>query len=339
MNFRWQIIVTLLLITGATGCSRFRELTRRDYALLRDPFTSRSSAENEVADSVERSSGGTGQVSINDTATATAAADYDADAKSNTAGDSRLDEIRVSGRGDVAAARGPSLSDFIGKRPDPSQMPSLKYPDAAASESGFGPFAGQGAAAAARNVAAAEVDDDFTVWASSQNEEWSSSAGQTVGLPASAQIQQVNQVSNSTISADDELPTLPSPDFGNFQPRATDTATPLIRPTASNVVTSAHETSKHPPVGRGDPFANSASRVNVRTLPQRQVPVEAPIFDVPVSSATSAANPFTEFDPSKDSAMNPFATAAANGKSAPGASVDSTFHFDTGWKPSNLVRP
>ncbi|HIE95895.1 MAG TPA: hypothetical protein EYG03_07725 [Planctomycetes bacterium] len=363
MSFRWHVIVTLLLITGATGCSRFREMTRRDYALLRDPFINRFGAGDEIADAATPFSDAAGRVSIDDTSTA--AANYGVLAEFDTAevpfgpsaGDRRLDEIRVGG--DIAGTSGPSLSDFIGKRPESSQtamLPELKYPEARGNAEGFGAFAEQGTAATARNIAAGAINDNFTVWASSQNEEWSNRAGQSV----STHIQQVSQVLNTTTTADDDdLPSLPSLDSGTIQSRADDTATPLIRPAAQNFVSGAQETSMHPPVGRGNPFANTASRINARTLPQPQVPV----FDVPAATANTAANfdmkqppqppvinaaapksadainPFAEFDQAKSLGMDPFAAAADKTNPASRAPVDSTFRFDTGWKPSNLERP
>ena len=374
MNSRWYIIVTLLLIIGATGCSRFREMTRRDYALLRDPFTGRFGADKELVDSVPPSAGATGRVSINDTATA--AADYDAVAEFDTAkvpagpvnGERRLDGIKVRGVGeDIAATSGPSLSDFLGKRPEPSQeglLPRLEYPKADTDVAGIGPFAQQSTVDTAPGGAAAGVDDDFTAWASSQNEEWGNNAGQSTGYPASRQIQQVSQILNPPAAADDDMPTLPSPDLDSesFRPPATDAATPLIRPTERNVASDARETSTPPPVGIGDPFGNTASRFGARTLPQPQVPIEAPVFDVPASSVISAAsfkvkesqqapvfdapaatppagnNPFAEFD-QPNPALDPFAAAATGKKPVSGTSADSTFRFDTGWKPSNLVRP
>ncbi|MEO2017841.1 MAG: hypothetical protein ABGZ53_26105 [Fuerstiella sp.] len=346
MNSRWYMIVTLLLLTGATGCTRFRDLTRRDYALLRDPFIGRFGAEDELANSVAPSEGTTGRVSINDTATA--AADYDAVGDFSPeagpfAADRRLSEIRVSGAGDdIAAKSGPSLSDFIGQRPDSSQtamLPSLKYPDAGATRSGSGPFAEHSSVTATGTPTTAGANEDFSVWAASQNEEWNSRAGQ----PDTARIQQVSQTLTTPAAADDSLPTLPSLDSDRFRSVGPDMATPLIRATARNVVSPARATMTHPPIGGVNPFATTAPENNARTLPQPhmsiQSPRQPPVFDAPTAESPIGSNPFVESGKPKSPAMDPFAAATAKRKAASRAQVDSTFRFDTGWKPSNLVRP
>ncbi|MCP4782117.1 MAG: hypothetical protein GY903_10460 [Fuerstiella sp.] len=341
MNSRWLIVVTLLLLAGATGCSRFRELSRRDYALLRDPFIGRLGAEDEVTDSVAPSDGGTGRISIHDTATA--AADYGAAGEFDasdvpvepTADDTRLKEIRSRGAvGEIAATSGPSLSDFIGQRPDVAQtasLPSLKYPGAGTTRSGFAPFAEPSPGVAA--------NEDFSVWAASQNEEWNSTAGQS----ASPRIRQVSQTLNTTVLGDDDLPTLPSLDSDSSQPVVPETATPLIRAATRNSASPAQAMATHPPIGGGDPFATKPQEINTRTLPQPHVPIQSPpqplVFDTPTAASPIGSNPFVESEEPKRPAVDPFAAAAAERKASLHAPVDSTFRFDTGWKPSNLVRP
>lgn len=356
MNSRWHVIPVLLLITGTTGCSRFRELTRRDYALLRDPFVNRLS-DDEAA----------GRVSIDDTATADA--NYGVAGKSTTANvasgasapEGRLSEIQIQGlRNGVAQSSGPSLSDFIDVEP---QQPAAGMPplpdqsDLNNSAAGFGVFAEKRTASIGTTITPADVKDDFADWASLQHEKWNSDAQPPISQDLPGPIRQVSQTVNAAAD-EDGLPTLPSPDIAGYGTGISESATPLIRNTALDTATRPQVMPTDAPIGSQSPFAGTTSGRSART----PSPIQPPTFDVSASAATSSADvvrqqttppvfnspttqagttpdPFAEFDKSTSPADAPFAVNASPRNAAASGPVDSSFHFDTGWKPSNLTRP
>jgi hypothetical protein len=367
MNSRWHVIFILLLLTGATGCSRFRELTRRDYALLRDPFVNRFSDDDNVADTAARidDDDPAGRVSMDDTATA--AAHYGVTGKSKTvntvsgtsAPAGRLSEIQIQGlRNDVAQSSGPSLSDFIDMEPEQPRMPMPplpKQPDIRKNANGFGVFAEKRTAATEGTVTPTDVKNDFADWASLQHKKWNSDARPPTSHTPPGQIRQVSQTVK-TAADDDGLPTLPSPDIAGIETEVPDTATPLIRQTALNTASRSQVMTTTPPIGSQTPFAGATSGRNARTPSQspiqpptfdlsasnenklsRQPP--PPVFDSPAQRAETTPDPFAEYDNSQNPARTPFAVNAAQRNAAASGPVDSTFHFDTGWKPSNLTRP
>ena len=356
MNSRWHVILVLLLLTGATGCSRFRELTRRDYALLRDPFVNRFSGDEAA-----------GRVSMDDTATADA--NYDVANESTTANAvsgasapaGRLSEIQIQGlRNGVTQSSGPSLSDFIDMEPQQlaTGMPPLpNQSDVKKSAAGFGVFAEQRTASTGGTVTPANVQDDFADWASLQHEKWNSDARPPTSQVLPGQIQQVSQTVK-TATDEDGLPTLPSPDIAGYGTEISDTATPLIRNTALDTAARPQVMPTNPPIGTQTPFAGTTSGRGART----PSPLQPPTFDVSASAAKSSANvvrqqptppvfdsptaqsgttpdPFADFDKSTNPAGDPFAANASSRNAAASGPVDSSFHFDTGWKPSNLTRP
>jgi len=367
MKFRWHMIVILLLLACAPGCSRFRDLTRRDYALLRDPFVSRSGSDDDVTASTESFDNDTtaGRVSIADTATA--AAEYgflreangiDAASGTSTAGN-RLEAIKATGpREAVPAANGPSLSDFIGIQPESSTptMPAApKRPDPGTSVAGFGAFAEKRTASMAEHDTPTTVKEDFSDWASLQHKKWNSQARLPAAPAFPGQIQQVSQTVSTT--ADDQgLPTLPSPNVEEFGGSVANTATPLIRSTKQNIPSPHGNAAINPPIGKGPPFGNSVSRPNTATLSEPQSP---PLPDVSPSTMTSssdlapkpptfnsvdngtstAGDPFVGFEGSTNGTVDPFAGGATQPRPGTMAPVDSAFQFNTGWKPSNLRRP
>ena len=362
MNSHWHVTVTLLLITGITGCSRFRDLTRRDYALLRDPFVNRFSADQDVAETAAASADVTGRITIDDTSTA--AADYgargesrDENAPATPPTNGRLHELQVrSSNDDIASSSGPSLSDFIGHRPEPSKttMPPMpESPVGGTNAADFGLFAEKRVAAAEETATAGAAGDDFSDWASQQHKKWNGKGPPTTDRDnaVAGRIRQVTQIVN-TAADDDDLPTLPSPDLGGF---GTDTATPLIRTTGQHVATGSRNAATNPPIGTGTPFAGAMSGNDVGMPPTSQssiqpattsranidahAPLQPPAFDSSASESPTHSDPFAEFDESRRTATDPFAAATAKRKAEANGQMDSTFRFDTGWNPSNLVRP
>ena len=362
MNSRWHVIFVLLLLTGATGCSRFRDLTRRDYALLRDPFVNRFSTDDDVADTAEPfdDEDTSGRVWIDDTATAAANHDFSNELRTEnslfgtSATASRLGEIQIQGSpNDVAQASGPSLSDFIGMRPEQpttKMAPLPKRPDVKRKVAKFGVFAEKRTASIEETVTPADVNNDFADWASLQHKKWNSDGPSPADHVLPGQIRQVSQTVK-TPATDDGLPTLPSPDLAGFGTDVTDKVTPLTAPSRSQNTTTS------PPIGSENPFPGTTSARNSTTPSQTTIPPpkldlaaptassnahvlrqqpRPPVFDSPAKRSETTPDPFVNFNKSRTAAGGTFAEPS---KAATSGSVDSTFHFDTGWKPSNLTRP
>ena len=205
----------------------------------------------------------------------------------------------------------------------------------------------------------ANAQNDFADWASQQHEKWNSDARPQTSHVLPGQIQQVSQTLR-TAADEDGLPTLPSPGIAGYGTEISETATPLIHNTALDTAARSQVLPADPPIGSKTPFAGATSGRTVRTPspsliqpPTFEVSASAskssaniirqqptpPVFNSPTTQAGTTPDPFADFDKSPNPADAPFAANASKQNATASGPVDSSFHFDTGWKPSNLTRP
>lgn len=327
MKTCFRLLLLLSLVATAPGCSRFRQLTRRDYALLRDPFTgsaltedgqtSLTDADPPPLDSVQASDAGFVKVAdeATDQAVSRVAADY------SRVASSEINQHPV-----------PTLAGAQGVRLPGSEIQSAAE-DLAASTgeaarpvdmAGMAAFMEEQASASGLTDTANELKSDFSEFAAKRQQEWKQQVAE-VEDTVEATTNPIRQVSR-TISSPAGPQEAAALSAATAQPRAAqpfaasdhkDAAVPLIaRGTQAPFAAAAA-----PPIGAADPFAPISPKTEAAAGPQGAV------FDEPVNPAEQL-NPFAEFDHQVDG------TAAPSGRS-----LDAGFSFDSGWRPSNTVHP
>lgn len=267
------ITLLILILCAAPGCSRFRQLTRRDYATLSDPFVDKSAltADAAAAEAAPAASGiarlnGNPPASASNTQTALAASQSPA----------------TSGTPATSKPTGPALSDFVGQTaktaptpqtPSPSQTVAVSS-SSPVSDSDMARLGGQFPQQPSSNPTASVVrDSGFAEWANSRKSEWEKQVAEaeSVGKATAASgIQQVGQTVSQ--AADAAFAELPEPVQAMVQNR--ESATPLItqQPAAQRPVA----TQAAPPADL-DGFQNFAAQANANTrgLPAAPPPREA----------------------------------------------------------------
>ncbi len=353
------IVLLLITITVCSGCSRFKGLTRGDYALLKDPFARKSLDKDgdSLADSdeppvegIKASTAGfvemdapsepAGTTGLSDRATA----DYSGASDTRTAAKSSsgFNGIRVRGMGNaISTDIGPSVSDFVGKQPDPIATDATVQNSPTAGNNNMADMAafiqGQAAASGLEKTAEA-LDEDFAAYAAEKKEMWNEEVAR-VNETAAPLIRQVSQKTESTQKVTNDV--LSGLTNGTAQDADQNTATPLIRErTSPSKAVPLLKASAKQPVGTPSPFAPVDPKVQPRTAPVAQ-----PIFDPPPVK--------TEASPEKDQTfINPFSAFESENEveaSQPQApafdpppkkkALDSGFSFDSGWRPSGVVNP
>ena len=327
--------VLILLLAATSGCSRFRQLTRRDYARLHDPFASHLTDEEAIAQHARENDKAKNTAGIvrldNDAATTNQISKTVTVAQStalpNESASNSFPGVKVRGMGDVTANQsGPSLSDFVGKPAEPavaaitgSASEALVGSDLA----DFTSFLEQQATASGITETARKPDEDFAQWAAAEKQEWQqkTTAVAKKATPLINPIQQVSQAVSAAGSADHANRTAVKNMTHPASHPASDAveiATPLLQNSTSarpsvNPIAPTADTRSTAPIGVKTPFANPPSQIaeSDLTSPSSQIAHEAPAFDFNEVSEVSSES----------------------GK------LDSGFNFDSGWKPSNLVLP
>lgn len=237
-------IITLILVTSTvTGCAKFRELTRRDYALLKDPFLDRSAVAQVDEAPAAPLPGVSGVVQVADLSASgsanqrvTPASDtHAASAASNAAAD--FQGVRVNGMGNaIAQENAASFADYAGKATEAVATAVTPSPNSTPNMEDFTQFVKGQAVASGMAETAKELDEDLNEYFVKQNEEWNKQA-QDIDEQASPLIDPMRAAQQATMDAHPEMPSLPKLGFGSPSPKTTNSepeiATPLIRQTAT----------------------------------------------------------------------------------------------------------
>ncbi len=245
-----SLIILIIVASTATGCAKFRELTRRDYAMLKDPFLDRS-AVAKVDEAPEANRNGVSGVvqatdlsATNNAATkttpvsSTRTVSAESSAKADFKGDFK--GVRMNGMGNVINQDGgPSLEDFVGKTPESvaAVAAAVKTPQAPGTDmEDFTQFVKGQAEASGMTNTAQELDEDMNEWFVKQNEEWNQQT-QAGEEHAAVLIDPVRRVQEVAIDAHPEMPSLPQLGFGNpssaTKSSNPEIATPLIQQAAT----------------------------------------------------------------------------------------------------------
>ena len=338
MNTRFIVLMLTVLLTAASGCSRIREMTRRDYAMLRDPFAGRLVDDEEsVADTDEPPLPGmerkeSGVVTIGDIS------------DREIGGRTTADYSAVTEDSPKTASANPAAV-FPGLRVRATE-------DSVSSEFGQAAFADQadrirkeaaGTAALLRKQArenvltetAEDIQEDFAEYAAERQKQWKQDID-TTQKEADPLIQQVSRTVAPTQTPPKVKKFSDLADIENAAAHAAESATPLItggsRKTTTENPNAAKET--RPPVfsDLANPdFGEPSSEPPRPKLPER------PVFDAPDTAGSPAdlpPNPFAAFEKNEsDSSSDSEKTEAA------GKKLDTGFNFDSGWRPSGVVQP
>lgn len=332
MKKQISLIAVLAIVAIVSGCSKNRGLTRRDYSSLNDnPFVEPETAVADYSSSPTPAMRGT----------------------SDDAGYVKLDGFgepasasanAANTRSSMANAQGPSLEDFVGKTSAKSVSLSRTVSEASdptgnnEDQNDFTGFLEQRTTAGAK-VTAESVDHDFTQWARQQKQEWNG-AGDDIRQTANAAVGNVNAAIQQASSTRE--PHSFKPEAATREPQFTDgdsdkSATRLIsKPEAQPVVRPRGESSTEAPKS---PAPTDSSRVNpFSTIERQQKDVR--------SSNTQQTPDFARQPQFEDSPRFDDSPQSTGVTTPPAATVhedpeglDSTFRFDTGWKPSHLQRP
>lgn len=330
-----NIFLLITMLTALTGCQRFRQLTRRDYALMKDPFATKLAEDGRDGEEpplpgIEPTK--TGYVSVGDTAVEQGAAQAD---------------YSMVAHSEEPPATGPSLSDFMTDQnhSNPqtihdSQSPGSKDPEA--DMANIAAFLENQAENSGLTQTATELHEDFAAYAAQKQKQWKQQVGEAQEQATPLIQKPIRQVSRSVQTAADEFAAATA-EFDVIDsltnnapaPAANESATPLLRQPATAAAAA-------PKPGR-NPFAELAAET-----PEQ--PFKAP------ASAQASQNPPaplfdespTETDPTGTSVSNPFEqmgvqnappAATPDKQMAPGSTLDAGFNFDSGWRPSNAVHP
>lgn len=202
MRFSQFIVIPALLLCVSSGCSKLREMTRRDYSLLKDPFASSLAdadgepGEESPVDGIEASTAGF--VKIGDTSAdrpEAVVADYGTEANGATVSPggngaenrSQFRGITVRGMGNaISHETGPSLADMekrdVVAGPSGGQREAGRTADMASMAS----FMREQAQASGLNETAEELTDDFTAYASQKEKQWHDDVAQVKGASTEA---------------------------------------------------------------------------------------------------------------------------------------------------------
>ncbi|MEZ6126464.1 MAG: hypothetical protein R3C49_25360 [Planctomycetaceae bacterium] len=346
---RLMLICALLTAVSSTGCSKFRQLTRRDYAALQDPFLDQSALAEKEAPAKK---GTSGFVKIDDTAgsaTTAAAPGTSAGRTTAQAGTAMVSQsktvadagaaksfpgVRAQGvSNSVVPGSGPSLSDFVSKPAQSAGSKAVAVTAAAATNDDadlaqFTEFLEGQAEASGLTDTARQLDSDFATFAAQRKQEWSA---QTAAVTSAAQDKAsplINTVRNAEAAVSDRAEPL-------IQQIHAETAAPLIEPVrktaaaAGSAFSDAAKTAKQAVANPFEaiPFGQPAAAETPR-----------PKFDDAPSASSSKStstaddqwNPFAAFESA------PASSAAKPNETEKPKTLDSGFQFDSGWRPSNL---
>lgn len=350
------ISALFVIMISNTGCSKFRWLSRNDYSEMHDPFMD---GETAVADSPPRAGDGAGRARLDAADPGTVSLANSLSPQAGTQASSRLSGPKPiqqtaateDGRGRIAQATypsaapstpagetrsaavpgttrrsGPSLADFM--------TPSSSQPGSAGSPaSSFGSSASPSGSPAMTASSENEGDPAFMEWAANQPPVNQPAVNQPAAAATAA------AAAASTISAT----AAGTPVSGARVSPASAGSAPQSNP-FSGLSAASQPAPQSSPDFDDQPFADDDSSDIAEPL----IPSSTTVSRVPASnaSAPSGQNPFaameeapTPASAAPQPAANPFGETIRPGRPVSGASLDSEFMRDTGWKPSALTRP
>ncbi len=336
MKRRITFTLLLLVTVVGTGCSRFKGLTRRDYALSKDPFAIDEDSNVDEPPVPGMKASTAGFVSLESTPNspelaAATTADYGDKSPSEPPARAKFPGLRVQGMGDVISSEvGPSLADFQEKQPIPigqSRTPSENGDMASMAE-----FIKDQATASGMVETASAADEDFTAYAAAKSAEWQEEV-EKVNESASPLIRQISQ---ETMTDLEEVAKTANAKIAAEQSRAV----PLIKKPISVFETAEPPKQMHgastnaTPIGSPNPFASPD--VQPRAKPQAFVDTQpdTSVFEpreTPAAETQAVANPFAEFDKPANEVRPSTTTPAAKSTKT----LDEGFSFDSGWRSSS----
>lgn len=215
------IILTLCSTCSLAGCAKIRQMTRKDYAVLSDPFLDKSPVAIPVAEQTsltaaanaeQKNSAGFARVDIGgQNPPAAAGSEFQNVSRSRTV----VPESTSAGLAKIAAGKMPSQ-----QMPVASAAPEASKMDMAEMSA----FMRQQAEASGLTQTAKDLESDFDAFAEARQKEWKQQV-QGMKQQASGQIQQVADQASAFGSA---MPSLPDMSFEESFGGA-ETAEPLIR--------------------------------------------------------------------------------------------------------------
>ena len=367
MTFKADSIVLLVacvMATSGVGCSASRWMTRRDYAEMADPFLAAPQEKSLIAGSEGAANNTDGVVRLGQPPAASYAGQSTTGVASlsRTAGEGSLNGPKplqpaaVNHRNSTAKAsyparatmpeqrtaaltgsNGPSLSDFMSTATDnraaAEQMsnggPPVSSAAAQTSASEFAAFD-----AFVQQNQKSNAPSRTNVQTSFEQIEAAAAGG---NLPAATDAAAAPR-SQLAAAFGDPPPTATMQQNARKSAHAPPAWDPGASPSASRTPTNAGGTAENPFAVAAEQAANQPSASTLHTATE-SLPTQGMGFETPatvttdmnraeLNSGTASTNPFAGFDQSPQN--------SDNGKSS---SLDNSFHIDSGWKPSQLVRP
>lgn len=295
------IILSLCFTCSLTGCAKIRQMTRRDFAVLNDPFLENSPVANPEA----------GQVAL--TAAAPAAPAARGSEGYARVGDSRPDQPAANpspfqtasgSRTVVPESTTSGLAKIAAGQMQRQQMPmAIAAPEAKQMDmADMSAFMQQQAEASGMTETAKDLEADFEAFAAARQKEWKQKV-QTIKQDTGNEVRQVaSQVSAFGESAMPSLPDMSfDDDFG-----MNETAEPLIRQMSgqvSAIASNARQSVTEVVAEMPNPFRDQVSS------------------EVGIASSPFSANPF-EFDDLSAKMEQPMATQATSRPSLSGSAAN-----------------
>lgn len=302
MKTQLIIILSVCYAGSLTGCAKIRQMTRRDFAVLNDPFVddsavaSQESSQRSLNASAPAGAEGYARVDASRQAQpATATSPFQTASRSRTI----VPESTTAGLARIAAGQMPSQ-----KMPTASAAPAAQQMDMADMAS----FMKKQAEASGLKETAKDLEADFEAFAAARQKEWSQEV-QGMKQQASGKIQQVaNQASAFGAAA---MPSLPDMSFDDGF-ATTETAEPLIRQMsgqASAAAASARATVSEIVTEMPNPFLDQGSSAEVGNS-------DSPFSDNPFSFEQPVAKAAQSMATSRPSMSRHAATGRSSGESA-----------------------
>ncbi|MEP3481966.1 MAG: hypothetical protein ABJZ55_22175 [Fuerstiella sp.] len=226
MKIQFILLLSLCYTCSLTGCAKIRQMTRRDFAVLNDPFLEDSPVGDSKTGQLALAAADSGSASEDGTtgfarvagsnpaepAQSQSSSPFQAASRSRTI----VPESTAAGLAQIAAGRTQNQ-----QMPTASAAPDSKHMDMAEMSA----FMKQQAEASGMTETAKDLEADFEAFAATRREQWKQQV-QTMKQAAESEVQQVaSQVSALGESAMPSLPDMSFDDGFGME----ETAEPLIR--------------------------------------------------------------------------------------------------------------
>lgn len=282
MRTSFNLTCLLILFSLASGCSKFRQLTRRDYALLRDPFATRK-GDADSPPPVDNARSTSGYVKLSDAEeqpTDPVRADYSTVSQAKTAeapGTSEFKGIRVRGMEDT-------VTNDVGNAVATAGNAAANVTQAArdASNAAMKQELTNVGRATKASLASPPPETGFADWASAKIERWKDEAPNTedAAAPILNGIKQASvkqDISNTVNTASEKASpyirgnqekALPFITSRKQSPRVTQRERLKAKPKPTKVAV------EPPPVGNANPFGDLETQPQAASPPpvDKQLP-------------------------------------------------------------------